>query len=118
MSRVDVIVPTHNGSDLLRNCLHALGKSTFRDFRLVVFDDGSSEDIGSVVAACFPDAQVLRSADNVGLARGFNLAIASGSAEFVVLLNNDTEVEPDWLGELVACANRHPAAGSVASKLK
>jgi GT2 family glycosyltransferase len=118
MTTVDLIVPTLNASDFLARCLDSLLRSTFTDFNLIVFDDGSTEDIASVVHARFPSACVLRSERNIGLARVFNRAIDAGTAPYVVLLNNDTEIEPAWLGELVACAERHPEAGSVASKLR
>ncbi|MEX1158716.1 MAG: glycosyltransferase family 2 protein [Thermomicrobiales bacterium] len=118
MTSVDLIIPTLNASELLARCLDALRLSTFSDFRLFVFDDGSTVNIASVVHSRFPDANLIRSDQNVGLARAFNLAIAAGSSHYVVLLNNDTEVEPGWLAELVACAERHQEAGSVASKLR
>jgi GT2 family glycosyltransferase len=118
MTRVDVIIPTLNGSDWLARCLDALSRSTFTDTRLIVFDDGSSEPIEPVVHARYRQALVYRSARTGGLARAFNIAIGLGASEYVVLLNNDTEPEPEWLGELVACADRHPDAGSVASKMR
>lgn len=118
MTTVDLIIPTLNGSDLLARCLETLRRSTFDDFRLIVFDDGSSEPIEQVVRSRFPDADIVRSERNTGLARAFNQCIAIGDSRYVILLNNDTEVEPDWLAEIVACAERHPDAGSVASKLR
>lgn len=118
MTRVDLIIPTYNGSQLLRTCLHSLTASTLSDFHLTVFDDASTEPVEAVTKSVFPDAAVIRSEVNIGLSQGFNLAIESGIAEFVVLLNNDTEVTPTWLAELVACADRHAEAGSVASKLR
>jgi len=118
MTNVDLTIPTLNGADLLARCLDALRQSTYTDFTLSIFDDGSTEAIAPVVYARFPDARIIRSDRNVGLARAFNLAIAKGDSEYVVLLNNDTEVEPEWLAESVACADRHPQAGSIASKLR
>jgi GT2 family glycosyltransferase len=103
---------------MLERCLTTLNSSTFTDYSLTIFDDGSTEPITDLVAGIRPDATVIRSTSNIGLARGCNLAIAAGQAEYVVLLNNDTEVEPDWLAQLVACADQHPQAGSVASKLR
>lgn len=117
MTRVDLIVPTFNGSDLLRRCLKSLRASTFTDVNVIVYDDGSQEDISGLVHRELPIARVMRSDQNVGLARAFNSAIRAGNSEYVVLLNNDTEVQPDWLGALVSCADRHPGAASVASKM-
>jgi GT2 family glycosyltransferase len=102
----------------LAACLTSLRDSTFRNYRLVVFDDGSSEPVAELVERLAPGAVVLRSDANVGLCRAFNRALSVGRSEFVVLLNNDTEVTPGWLAALVACADRHPEAGSIASKLR
>ena len=118
MTRVDLIVPTFNGTDLLRACLRSLRASTFTDYQLWVVDDGSTEPIAPVVARAAPGGQIIRFEQNVGLTRGLNAAIARGAGEYVVLLNNDTEVEPDWLASLVRCADEHPRAGSVASKMR
>jgi GT2 family glycosyltransferase len=49
---------------------------------------------------------------------GLNAGIAAGSSKYVALLNDDTEPETVWLEELVACAERRPEAGSIASKLR
>jgi GT2 family glycosyltransferase len=118
VSRVDLVIPTLNASDLLARCLDSLTNSTYRDFNLIVVDDGSTENIPAVVRPRFPEATIVRNERNIGLTRGFNQGIAAGSSEFVVLLNNDTEAEPRWLAELVGCADRHPEAGSVASKIR
>jgi GT2 family glycosyltransferase len=118
MTRVDLIIPTHNGGPLLAACLRSLQSMTFQDVRLIVVDDASREPVAPLVLHLWPGATVLRSEVNFGLAAGLNRAIAASSSEFIVLLNDDTEVEPLWLGALVACADRHPTAGSVASKLR
>lgn len=118
MNRVDLIVPTFNGTDYLVACLETLRDSTFTDFNLIIVDDGSDEPVEPQVRRIFPAATVLRWEQNQGLTYAFNQAIDATSSELVVLLNNDTEVEPTWLEELVACADRHPEAGSIASKLR
>ena len=118
MARVDLIIPTFNGTELLLACLTSLMKSTFTDFNLIVVDDGSSIPVATDVRSLYSNAAVIRFDRNQGLTTVFNAGIASSDAEYVVLLNNDTEVEPDWLAELVNCADRHPEAGSIASKLK
>ena len=72
MTAVDIIIPTLNGSEWLARCLDSLQRSTFNDYRLIVFDDGSQEAIDPVVYARFSNATIIRSERNVGLARAFN----------------------------------------------
>ena len=113
MTRVDLIIPTLDAADLLARCLDSLRHSTFTNFHLTVFDDGSTKPIAPVVHDRFPEARVIRADRNVGLAKAFNISIAESESEYVVLLNNDTVVEPDWLEELVASSAPLPANASV-----
>ena len=116
-ARVDVIIPTYNGLGLLIACLDALRMQTYRDFATLVVDDGSTDGTAERLARDYPEVRVLRRERNSGLAVACNAGIAATEAEFVCLLNNDTEAEPDWLGALVAALDAAPAAGSAASKM-
>ena len=116
--RVDVVIPSYNGREFLAVCLPALARQSYRDFRVVVVDDGSTDGSAKLVPEIMPSATVLRLERNRGLAAAINEALAHSSAELVALLNNDTEPEPGWLGALVAALDRHPDAAAVASKLR
>jgi GT2 family glycosyltransferase len=118
MARVDLIIPTYNGTDYLISCLQSVVRSSFQDVYVVVMDDGSRMPVDTAVKQIAPNATILRNERNLGLTRSLNHAIDCTSSELVVLLNNDTEVEPDWLEALVDAADRNPDAGSVASKLR
>lgn len=116
--RVTVIIPTYNGLRYLVPCLHALGAQIFRDFQIIVMDDGSSDGTVALLRRDFPSVGILRFARNGGLARAQNAAIAASDTEYVALLNNDTEPEPQWLERLVRAADAHPEAWAVAGKLR
>lgn len=115
--RVTVIVPTYNGLRYLLPCLAALRAQTYRSFAVLVVDDGSTDDTAEILARDYPEVALIRFAQNGGLVRGQNAAIALCSTEFVALLNNDTEADPNWLAHLVAAADAHPTAWAVAGKL-
>jgi GT2 family glycosyltransferase len=116
--RVTVIVATYNGLRYLVPCLHALETQTFREFTVIVVDDGSSDGTLAVVRRDFPAVVVVRFPTNGGLARAHNAAIAASNGELIVLLNNDTEPEPHWLERLIAAADVCPDAWAVACKLR
>lgn len=118
MPRVTVIVPTYNGLRYLLPCLASLATQTYRDFAVLVVDDGGTDDTSAVLAREYPTVAVLRLARNSGLVRAQNAAIALCRSEFVALLNNDTEAEADWLARLVAAADARPDAWAVAGKLR
>jgi len=118
MPRITVVVPTYNGLRYLLPCLASLAAQTYRDFAVLVVDDGSTDDTVAVLAREYPAVAVVRLDRNSGLVRAQNAAIALCRTEFVALLNNDTEAESEWLACLIAAADAHPGAWAVAGKLR
>jgi GT2 family glycosyltransferase len=117
MPRVSVIIPNWNGLALLRPCLDSLATQTYRDCEIVVVDNASADDSVAVLRRDYASVRVLEQRSNLGYAGGCNAGIRATASEIVVLLNNDTEAEPDWLATLVDALDRHPAAGSAASRI-
>lgn len=117
-ARVDVIIPTYNGRDHLAICLPALAQQTYKDFRVIVVDDASTDDTPELVRQLMPEATLVQLERNSGFIAAVNRGLACSDTELVALLNNDTEPEPDWLEALVRGLDRHPQAAAVASKLR
>ncbi len=115
--RASVVIPTWNGAELLRAALHSLRRQSFRDFEVIVVDNGSTDHTRAMLAAEFPEVRAVFLPANRGFAAAVNCGIRAGAGEYVALLNNDAEAEPGWLGALVAALDRLPQAGSVASKM-
>jgi GT2 family glycosyltransferase len=123
MPRVTVIVLNYNGSFLTIDCIKALERQTFRDFDVVVVDNGSNADSVNALEKYF--SKISRSIklyflplqNNLGFPGGNNHALKISTGEFVALLNNDTEPEPNWLVEIVAAMEMNPAVGICASKM-
>lgn len=115
---IDVIIPNYNGAEMLTVCLDALRRQTRTDFRATVVDDGSTDDSLRMLAADYPDVQVIALERNMGLVAAMNTAIRATKAPYIVLLNNDTEPEPAWLERLVGTLERYPAYDFAASKLR
>jgi hypothetical protein len=76
-------------------------RQSYRDFEVILVDNGSTDGSVEWVRAEYPEVRVLPLQRNMGFCGGNNAGIRSARGEYVVLLNNDTEVAPDWLGELV-----------------
>ena len=116
--RVAVVVPNWNGERFLRTCLSSLREQSFADFETVLVDNGSTDGSLEFVEREFPEVRLVRLPENRGFSAAVNAGIrACAGAEHVVLLNNDTEVDPGWLGALVEATGRRPEAGIFASKL-
>jgi GT2 family glycosyltransferase len=115
---VTAVILNYNGRALLEIILPSLATQHYPNMSTVVVDNGSVDDSLEYLAERWPDIEVIAIPDNVGVAAALNRGVRAASGEFVALLNNDLELEPDWLREMVAGLTRHPEAASVACKLR
>ncbi len=100
MAEVSVVIPNYNGEKYLRDCLGSLNEQTFRDFELIVVDNGSEDDSVKIVRDRFPQARIERLDKNYGFSRAVNDGIKMAKAPYVILLNNDTKADKDYIKEL------------------
>jgi GT2 family glycosyltransferase len=113
-----IIIVNWNGASHLPVCLNALRAQTASDFEVIVADNASQDESLDLLARVYPEVKVVALPENRGFTGGNNAGIRAAQGEFIVLLNNDTEVDPHWLEEILATFERHPEAGLVASKMK
>ena len=99
MPRVSVVVPSWNGSALLRQVLSDLEDQELRPEEVIVIDNGSTDN--SVAVAKAGGAQVLELASNLGFSRAVNRGIQVCRSEWIAILNNDVRLERPWLACLV-----------------
>ncbi len=116
MPTASVIIPAWNGAADLPACLDALLAQTGVDYEIIVVDNGSSDGSGDLVAECYPQVRLLRQETNLGFSGGCNAGMRQAQGDVVVLLNQDTEVQPRWLAALVDTLAADPAIGIAGSK--
>ena len=114
---VQIAIPNWNGRQFLDPCLRAVFSLEFRDFSVTVVDNGSTDGSAEFVRRTFPQVRVIQNPDNRGFAAATNQAIEQSQSEFVATLNNDTEVDPGWLGALVRAMESDARVGMCASKM-
>lgn len=116
---VAILIPTHNHATLLRRCLQSIARTTYRNFEIVVIDNCSdAPDATRLLDEC--GHRVLR-IENPGASFSFahinNVAARRVDADYLLFLNNDTEViEPRWLSRMVGIACL-PGVGAVGARL-
>jgi hypothetical protein len=112
--RVAVIVLNWNNRDDTLGCLESLRHLDYPNYEIVVVDNGSTDGSVEAVGAFFPKATILETGENLGFAEGNNVGLRhtlAHGADYVVLLNNDTEVAPDFISLLVDAVGATPQAG-------
>ncbi len=113
ISNIFVVIPVHNRKDFTRSCLMSLRQQTFTDFTIIVVDDGSTDGTGEMIANEFPYVQVLKGNGNLWWTGGINLGISKAleqHASYILTMNDDTEVPPDFMHNMVRWAEVHPKA--------
>lgn len=115
--RISVIIPNWNGVEHLPTCLDSLRHQTLEGVEVIVADNGSTDGSLQLLERRYPEVSVLALGENRGFAGACNAGIRAAGGTFIVLLNNDTEVDASWLEEVLAAFERHPEAGMVASKM-
>jgi GT2 family glycosyltransferase len=115
MVKVAVNIVTFNSGKDIAACLESLGRQTFKDFRIHVLDNASTDD--TIKSLSGFDLDLIRSNANTGFARAHNDLIRSYPAEFVLILNPDAILMPEFLERIIAALEARPDAASATGKL-
>lgn len=99
--RFSVVIPNFNGLVYLKDCFNSLRKSDYPNLEIIMVDNGSTDESVAFVERNYPEVKIIRSETNLSYSGGNNLGIQHVTGEYVVLLNNDTEVTPGWLDPLL-----------------
>ncbi len=116
-SHVSVVIVNWNGCHLLEECFQALAAQTYRDFEVIVVDNGSRDGSVEWLVAHAPEVKLICNQANLGFAAANNQGMRLARASLIAVLNNDAAPEPDWLQMLVQAAEREPGAGMFASQI-
>lgn len=107
-------MPTLNAGEPLRACLDSLRNQTFRDFEVIVVNNGA---VAVDTEAGPPSIRVISNAENVGFGRAINQGALDSHSEFVATLNDDASAAPEWLEALVSVISKRYEIGMCASKV-
>lgn len=118
--KASVIVLNTNEKHHLKGCLPSLMRQAYKDFEVIVVDNGSSDGSVEYVKERFPKVKVVSNGANLGFAGGNNegakVALRK-KPDFVAFLNPDTEVDRNWLKELVKAASKEGVGGATSKAL-
>jgi len=114
VTKVSVIIPTHNRAAFLREALKSVWGQTYQDFELIVVDDGSEDDTPQVVAGCDDRLRYLR-LEHRGVSAARNAGLAAASAPYLAFLDSDDIWAPEMLATGIDYMETHPECGLVCS---
>jgi hypothetical protein len=114
---VTIITINYNQVKLTCELLNSLRKVTYPALEVIVVDNNSADDPSRVIREQYPEVRLIASKENLGFAGGNNLGIKASKGDYLLFLNNDTEVDPGFLQPLVDVFESTPDAGAASSKI-
>ena len=114
--KVSIITVNYNQAEVTCDMLDSLRMVTWPNLEIFVVDNASTKD-ASYIADKYPEVSYLRSEVNLGFAGGNNIAADKATGDYVLLLNNDTIVTPNFLEPLISTFEKHQKAGIVSPKI-
>lgn len=117
MSKVSVVIPNYNGMQYVKTCMDSLMQQTFPDFEILFVDNGSVDGSREYVETHYPETRMIAFPENTGFCKAVNAGIKASESEYVVLLNNDTQVDADFLKELYMGIRDKKRAFSAAARM-
>jgi GT2 family glycosyltransferase len=114
---VDFVVCTWNNRDIISPTLHGIARQTVKDFTCTVVDDCSTDGTIELVQDRFPWVRVVRKEKNSGPSPSRNIGLARGQAEYVVFMDSDVTLAPDWAEQQIRLLESRPSTGIACGKL-
>lgn len=115
--KCSLIVLNYNGKRFLDECLTSLKYQSYRDYKVYVVDNASTDGSVEYLRESFPWVTVIEAADNLGTAEGSNLGVRNTPGEYVVLMSNDIKVDKDCLENLLKAIESDSRVGICTAKL-
>lgn len=115
--KVSVSIVCYNNIGFLEGCLESLRGQSCPPAEVVLVDNASSDGSAEYVAEHFPEVRVIKLDNNIHFSGGHNIGIRNTSGEYVLVLNTDVVLEPDFLCEMVKAAEVDKTIGSVSGRI-
>ncbi len=114
---VSIIIVNYNGKKYLEECINSILDGTYKNFEIIVVDNNSSDGSPELVKSKFPTVTLIKEKYNHGFTGGNNIGFEYSRGEYVILLNNDTKVEKNYIKNFIQVFDEFPKCGVAQSKI-
>ena len=115
---VSVVTVNYDHPEVTCALLESLRHVTYPNLEIIVVDNASPNDDPAIIKQLYPEIVFIQSEKNLGFANGNNQGIKKAKGDYILLLNNDTEVEPGFFEPLVSKLQSDPNIGMVSPKIR
>ncbi|NUM25421.1 MAG: glycosyltransferase family 2 protein [Candidatus Buchananbacteria bacterium] len=117
MNKISIQIVTWNSMRYIFDCLESLMRQNFRDFSVMVIDNGSDDGTVEFVRSNYPTVSILQNFKNFGFSKANNQGIQLSKSEYVLVMNPDVVLADNFLQTIINFAEAHPEAGSFGGKI-
>jgi GT2 family glycosyltransferase len=114
---VSIVILNWNGKKFLEKFLPSVVASTYQNKKIIVADNGSTDDSVLFVQNNFLQVQIIENATNEGFAKGYNTALKQIKSDYYILLNSDVEVTPGWIEPVIELMQNNPKIAACQPKI-
>lgn len=118
MPKVSIIVLNWNGKKFLKNCLDSLRKVTYPSLEIIIVDNNSTDGSQEFVKKNYPKFILIENKKNYGFAKGNNIGFHASRGKYILFLNNDTVVNPNFLESLVGNCENDKTIGCIQPQIR
>lgn len=104
---ISIIIVNYNSGELLTDCVESIKRSKYKNMEIIVVDNASHDGSQKKCIDKFPNVNLIESKKNLGYCEGNNVGIKSAKGKFIVILNPDTTVDPNWIDELLTAFQQY-----------
>lgn len=113
---VSVVILNYNGLKDLKACYESLHSLNYKNIELIFVDNNSQDGNVEFIRENFNKVKIIRLTKNYGFAKGNNIGVTKSKCKYILLLNNDTVVDRNWVSELVKVAEQSDRIGIIGRK--
>jgi len=115
--KVAIAILNYNGKDYIQACLHSLEEISYPEYDVIVIDNNSSDNSVKIATEQFPWVKVIQFSENYGFGKAYNIAIKQMEYDYILLLNNDTTVDKEFVNPLMNVMLNDPQVAICGSKI-
>jgi GT2 family glycosyltransferase len=114
---VDIVILNYNGRKFIDECIQTVQQSTYSNKHIYVLDNASTHDDVAYIIANYPAVKIIQNPNNNGYCAAYNLALQFCTGDYIICLNNDVAVAPNWIESMVELAESDESIAAIQPKL-
>jgi len=99
---ISIVILNYNAGNLLIDCVDSIQRSNYKNLEIILVDNISNDNSHTNCKKKFPKIKLIKNLENLGYCEGNNVGIRASKGEYIVILNPDTIVHPDWISKLLS----------------